>query len=84
MVPSGASTTASATRNSSCTFRHPLDILQEGLVEVFLGLGLEAADDLQQHADDVVRDFHRADMDKAGHEGVPDRGRISTRISPAR
>jgi hypothetical protein len=52
-------------------------------MEMLLGLGLEAADDLQPHADDIIGHFHGADMDKAGHQRAPDRGRMRPHLAGA-
>ena len=61
----------------------PFDVPEQFLLEMFVGLRVDTADDLQHHADHMVDDLHRALVNKAGQEGIADRGGMA-RISPAR
>ena len=61
--------------------RHPLDILEQFPMEVFLGLRLDAPNDLQHHADHVVGHFHRPQVNKAGHQRVPNGRRMRPHLA---
>jgi hypothetical protein len=50
-------------------------------VEVLLGLRLDAADDLQQHADHVVGHFHCPQVNKAGHQRIPNGRRVRSHLA---
>ena len=45
---------------------HPLDILEQCLLEVLLGLGLDAPNHVQGHTDRVIDHVHGMDVHKAG------------------
>jgi hypothetical protein len=62
---------------------HPLNVPQQGLVEVLLDLRLDVADALQQHVDHIVSYFHGACMAKAGHESMPDQVGMRPQRLPA-
>jgi hypothetical protein len=63
---------------------HPRDVPQQCLVEVLLGLQLEAADALRQQVDPIVSHFHGTCVEKAGHESMPDQVGMRPHVDGAR